>query len=172
MAYREVFFSGGPFWDLGYYFSQINGLTLTGVFYIDGDSEYITHEEVHKGSGHVEAIGAIFDDEIIDVLDLVRLFIILFDPFNRDERTKGFPVYQRVGIYSFDDELLGEIMEFLSELEEMHGEESRYLPRYIKYCCNAEEEYQQLLINNPEVDNNIGVDILSRAHNLIYNRYF
>lgn len=167
MAYREIFFSGGPLEDLVYYYSLIEGLDLIGIFYIDGETEYVTHEEVHKGSGHVEAIGAIFDDKNIDVLDLVRLFMILFDPFKSDERTKEFPNYQRLGIYSFEEEFLEEINDFLSKLEEMHGEEMIYYARYIKHCCKAEEEYQQILTNNLDVSNNIGVDILSRAHNLI-----
>lgn len=167
MAYREIFFSGGPLEDLVYYYSLIEGLDLIGIFYIDGDTEYVTHEEVHKGSGHVEAIGAIFDDKNIDVLDLVRLFMILFDPFKSDERTKEFPNYQRLGIYSFEEEFLEEINDFLSKLEEMHAEEMIYYARYIKYCCKAEEEYQQILIKNLDVSNSIGVDILSRAHNLI-----
>lgn len=169
MAYREIFFSGGPLSDLVYYYSLIEGLDLIGIFYIDGDTEYVTHEEVLKGSGHVEAIGAIFEDKNIDVLDLIRLFMILFDPFKSDQRTKEFPNYQRIGIYSFEDELLEEIRGFLSKLEEMHGEKINYWPRYINYCCKAEEEYQQILINNPEVSNDIGADILSRAHNLISN---
>ncbi|MDD2371542.1 MAG: peptide-methionine (S)-S-oxide reductase [Firmicutes bacterium] len=170
MPISEIFFSGGPVFDLESYFSLVEGIESCEVVYIDGNSEYTTHDEVYSGSGHVEAIRLIFNEKVVSLLDLVHLFIILFDPFRLDDNIKNFPNHQRVGIFSFVDDDIDIIRGFFENLQELHGEEATYYSRYIEEYCVAEEEYQDYLNKNPEVECNIGVDKLTRAYNYMSRR--
>lgn len=167
MGYGEIFFSGGPACDLEYYFSLVDGVEKIEVVYVDGPTEYVTHEEVIKGSGHVEGVRILFKESVIDLLDFVRLFIVLFEPFSTYELSEYLPKYQRVGIYTFDDLDRDEILTFLNELEKLHHEEVNYWPKYIEGYCRAEEEFQAFLEKNPEVECGIGVNEISRAYNVI-----
>lgn len=169
MLLNDIFFSGGPFWELEYYFSLVQGIEKLEVVYVNGSSEDTTYDAVHRGSGHVEAVRLVFNENIINVLDLVRLFIILFDPFSLEERISSFPNYQRIGIYSFVDDDIDEIKGFFTDLEELHHEEVNYRSLYIESFCIAEDEYQEYLMKNPGIECGIGVDKLTRANNYLFN---
>lgn len=167
MRHNEIFFSGGPACDLQYYFSLVDGVEMIEVVYLDGPNIYVTNKEVRNGSGHVEGVRLLFKESVVELIDLVRLFIILFEPFSTYKLSENLPKYQRVGIYTFDDMDRDEILTFFNELEKLHHEEVNYWPRYIRAYCKGEEEFQEYLFKNPDVVCSIGVDKISRAYNVI-----
>jgi peptide-methionine (S)-S-oxide reductase len=68
-------FGAGCFWEVEFFFKQINGVQSTEVGYLGGDYENPSYETVKKGlTGHAEVVQVVFDPELVTYSDLLSVF--------------------------------------------------------------------------------------------------
>lgn len=72
---RKIIFAGGCFWGLEAAFYDLKGVLETSVGYMGGVTENPTYQEVSKNTtGHAEVVKITFDDMLISLDDLLRIF--------------------------------------------------------------------------------------------------
>ncbi len=78
---QEALFGLGCFWGAERKFWQIAGVWTTAVGYAGGATPNPTYEEVCSGrTGHTEIVRVIFDPNIVNYLELLRVFFESHDP--------------------------------------------------------------------------------------------
>jgi methionine-S-sulfoxide reductase len=85
--YRKAGFAAGSFWDAEAVFRQIRGVVETVTGYTGGTTTDPTYEQVRSGTtGHAEAVGIVFDPNIVCYEKLLEIFWDCHDPTlpNRD----------------------------------------------------------------------------------------
>lgn len=84
-AYERATFAAGCFWDLEAAFCRIEGVVETVAGYTGGSVPEPAYEQVESGTtGHVEAVGLVFDPAIVSYDQLLDLFWALHDPTRAD----------------------------------------------------------------------------------------
>lgn len=86
MSKNKVYFAGGCFWGVEYYFQKQKGVISTKVGYMGGFKSNPTYEDVCSGeTGHAEVIEVEYDESQVDYETLAKLFFEIHDPtqFNR-----------------------------------------------------------------------------------------
>jgi peptide-methionine (S)-S-oxide reductase len=74
-------FAAGCFWDLEAAFRNIEGVLETVTGYTGGSVPDPCYEDVERGTtGHVEAVGIVFDPAIVSYNQILDLFWDLHDP--------------------------------------------------------------------------------------------
>lgn len=81
-------FAAGCFWDLEAAFRNIEGVLETVTGYTGGSVPDPAYEQVESGTtGHVEAVGIVFDPAIVSYDQLLEIFWNIHDP--TDEGGQG-----------------------------------------------------------------------------------
>lgn len=81
----EAILAGGCFWGIEYLFKQFPGVIKTEVGYTGGAIKYPHYQEVCTGtSGHVEAVRIIFDIEKTTFYKVIKYFLEIHDPTQRN----------------------------------------------------------------------------------------
>ena len=77
----QIFFGMGCFWGAERKFWHLNGLFTTAVGYAGGESKNPTYDLVCNGNtGHAEVVKVIYDSQIIDIENLLKIFWESHDP--------------------------------------------------------------------------------------------
>ncbi|MCK9630229.1 MAG: peptide-methionine (S)-S-oxide reductase MsrA [Methanoregula sp.] len=80
-------FTGGCFWDLEAAFRNVEGVAGTVAGYTGGTEPDPDYEQVSTGStGHVEALGIVFDPAVVSYDQLLGIFWAMHDPTRPDGR--------------------------------------------------------------------------------------
>lgn len=83
----KVYFAGGCFWGMEYFFKDQKGVKSVTSGYMGGNVENPTYEQICTGNtGHVEVIEVIFDEKITDFRKLCQLFFEIHDPTEIDRQ--------------------------------------------------------------------------------------
>ncbi|MBI9044140.1 MAG: peptide-methionine (S)-S-oxide reductase MsrA [Anaerolineaceae bacterium] len=78
---QRVYFAGGCFWGVEYYFLNLQGVISTRAGYMGGRTKYPNYEEVcTKQSGHAEIVEVVFDETKVTYQDIAKLFFEIHDP--------------------------------------------------------------------------------------------
>jgi len=78
-------FAAGCFWDLEAAFRRVEGVVETVAGYTGGSVPEPMYEQVDEGStGHVEAVGLVFDPALVTYDQLLDLFWTFHDPTRAD----------------------------------------------------------------------------------------
>lgn len=84
-VYERAIFAAGCFWDLEAAFHRVEGVVETVTGYTGGTAQEPSYEQVQEGAtGHVEAVGIVFDPERVSYDQLLDLFWTLHDPTRSD----------------------------------------------------------------------------------------
>jgi methionine-S-sulfoxide reductase len=147
---KEIYFAGGCFWGLQKFLSLINGVVETEAVYANGTKANPSYEEVCRGGTHfAEAVKVKYDEGVITLAELLRLFYQVIDPTAVNRQGNDVGEQYRTGIYYVDaaDEAVARqsLAELATQIQKPLAIE--LLPLANVYA--AEEYHQRYLDKNP-----------------------
>ena len=144
----------GCFWGAERFFWELDGVWVTAVGYSGGHTPNPTYEEVCSGlTGHAEVVLVVFQKELLDLKDLLKVFWESHDPTQGMRQGNDIGTQYRSGIWVTDQEQLVEAEESLKAYEESllaaGFEEIKTTVEMQENFYYAEEYHQQYLHKNP-----------------------
>ena len=147
---KEIYLAGGCFWGVEAYFQRLNGITQTTVGYANGNTENPTYEEVcRKNTGYAETVHITYDENIINLSDVLRRYFRIIDPTTIDKQGGDIGNQYRTGIYYVDANDETTINEELHTLAQKYTDKIRIEVQPLKNYYLAEEYHQKYLDKNP-----------------------
>lgn len=148
---KTIYFAGGCFWGTEHYMSQFDGVVETTVGYANGSVADPAYEEVYTDqTGHVECVKVVYDDEMISLATLCRLFFRSIDPLLLNRQGGDIGTRYRTGIYWNDTDDQAIVEEVYAEIQRKYNEPLVVEKSPLKCFYSAEEYHQKYLVKNPE----------------------
>jgi methionine-S-sulfoxide reductase len=148
---KTIYFAGGCFWGTEHYMSQFEGVVETVVGYANGNVADPAYEEVYTDkTGHVECVKVVYDDEMISLATLCRLFFRSIDPLLLNRQGGDIGTRYRTGIYWNDTDDQAVVEEVYAEIQRKYNEPLVVEKSPLKCFYSAEEYHQKYLVKNPE----------------------
>ncbi len=162
----EIYLAGGCFWGTQKYVAAIPGVLFTEVGYANGKTENPTYEDVcYKNTGHVEAVRAEYDPNVIKLSFLLELFFESIDPFSHNRQGGDVGTQYRSGVYyaSMADK---EVVESaLMSLEKRLNRAVAIEHGLLQNFYIAEDYHQNYLDKNPTGYCHISRTLIKKAAN-------
>ena len=96
----EIIFGCGCFWGAEKCFWKLPGVVTTSVGYAGGEKRDPTYYEVCSGlTGHSEVVRVIWDKNLIDISDLLKMFWECHDPTQKNRQGNDIGTQYRSAIY-------------------------------------------------------------------------
>jgi len=109
---EEIFFGCGCFWGAEKGFWRLPGIRSTAVGYAGGETIDPSYREVCTGqTGHTEVVRVVWNNEEIDLSDLLKLFWECHDPTQGDRQGNDNGSQYRSAIYTTTNKQLIKAME-------------------------------------------------------------
>ena len=100
---QQIIFGLGCFWGAERLFWAIDGVYSTSVGYAGGKTPHATYEEVCSGqTGHSEVVIVVFDPQIVDLAQLLKVFWEAHDPTQGYRQGNDIGTQYRSVIYADD----------------------------------------------------------------------
>ncbi len=100
---RTIYLAGGCYWGVEKYLSNIPGVLETEVGFANGHVDRPAYVQVKKGdTGHAETVRTVYDDAVIPLEKLLRLFFRIIDPTSFEQQGEDVGNQYRTGIYWMD----------------------------------------------------------------------
>ena len=147
---EEILFGCGCFWGAEKGFWRLPGVVNTAVGYAGGERENPNYREVCSGlTGHTEVVRVVWNNNKIDLSDLLKLFWECHDPTQGNRQGNDCGSQYRSAIYTTSKEQLTKASEsknsYQKELENNgFGEITTEIQNGIKFYF-AEDYHQQYL---------------------------
>ena len=147
---QEILFGCGCFWGAEKGFWRLPGVISTAVGYAGGEMESPTYREVCTGlTGHTEVVRVVWNNNEIDISDLLKLFWECHDPTQGNRQGNDSGSQYRSAIYTNNNNQLIKAIEsknsYQKELQlKGFGEITTEISNNIKFYF-AEEYHQQYL---------------------------
>ena len=144
----------GCFWGAERIFWELEGVWTTAVGYSGGHTPNPTYEEVCSGlTGHAEVVLVVYQKELVDIRELLRVFWENHDPTQGMRQGNDIGTQYRSGIWLSDQEDLAKAKEDLKLYEKSlinaGFDEIKTTVETQKDFYFAEEYHQQYLYKNP-----------------------
>ncbi len=144
----------GCFWGAERIFWELEGVWTTAVGYSGGYTPNPTYEEVCSGlTGHAEVVLVVYQKELVDIRELLRVFWENHDPTQGMRQGNDIGTQYRSGIWLSDQEDLAKAKEDLKLYEKSlinaGFDEIKTTVETQKDFYFAEEYHQQYLHKNP-----------------------
>ena len=151
---KEIILGAGCFWGVERKFWDLKGIFLTSVGYSGGDTKDPTYEDVcYKDTNHVEVVRVLFDPDIIDLTDILKVFWECHDPTQGMRQGNDIGSQYRSAIYASNDydlDIANESKEiYQKELKNNNFQKITTEIDIVKNYFLAEEYHQQYLAKNP-----------------------
>lgn len=152
---KTIYFAGGCFWGTEHYIKQFDGVIATTTGYANGNIPDPTYKLVYTDqTGYAECVKVTFDENILDLKTLCKLFFISIDPLQKDGQAGDIGTRYRTGIYWSDEQdrpMIEDVYaEILSTYEaDGHGELAVEI-RPLECFYPAEDYHQDYLTNHPD----------------------
>jgi len=150
----SIVFGMGCFWGAERKFWGINGVSATAVGYSGGNTSNPTYEEVCTGqTGHAEVVKIIYDSDILNLNNLLKIFWESHDPTQLNRQGNDVGTQYRSVIYlnlSEEMELIKKSMtkfQFILDKNELGKIKTEI--NILKKFYMAEEYHQKYLHKNP-----------------------
>ena len=148
---KTIYLAGGCFWGTEHYMSQFEGVVETVVGYANGNVADPAYEEVYTDkTGHVECVEVVYDEEMISLATLCRLFFRSIDPLLLNRQGGDIGTRYRTGIYWNDTDDQAVVEEVYAEIQRKYNEPLVVEKSPLKCFYSAEEYHQKYLVKNPE----------------------
>lgn len=148
---KTIYLAGGCFWGTEHYMSQFDGVVETAVGYANGSVADPAYEEVYTDqTGHVECVKVVYDDEMISLATLCRLFFRSIDPLLLNRQGGDIGTRYRTGIYWTDTEDQVVVEDVYADIQLKYSEPMVVEKSPLKCFYSGEEYHQKYLVKNPE----------------------
>lgn len=148
---KSIYFAGGCFWGTEHFFKQIEGVTFTETGYANGSTPDPTYRQVYTDTtGYAETVHVEYDNDIIDLDFLVRMFFKAIDPTSLNRQGEDVGTRYRTGIYYTDAEELPCIKKIYDEIGRQYESPLVVELKPLKNFYRAEDYHQDYLENNPD----------------------
>ena len=147
---KTIYLAGGCYWGVEKYVQHIPGVVKTEVGFANGNTENPTYQQVrYENTGHAETVRVVYDEAVLPLEKLLRLFFRIIDPVSVDRQGEDVGHQYRTGVYTESDTDAGTVAAELAKLEAQVGQ-----PLAVEACmlCHfypAEEYHQKYLDKNP-----------------------
>lgn len=154
-GFETVLFGMGCFWGVERMFWNHPGVWVTSVGYSAGSTPNPTYQEVCSGrTGHNEVVQVVFDPDVINFDDLLRVFWEGHDPTQGMRQGNDIGTQYRSGIYTSSAAQKAQAQQSLAVFQEQLTTsgfgaittEIKAAPEFFF----AEDYHQQYLAKNPE----------------------
>ena len=109
---QEILFGCGCFWGAEKGFWRLPGVISTAVGYAGGEKEKPTYRDVCSGlTGHTEVVRVVWNNNEIDLSDLLKLFWECHDPTQGNRQGNDSGSQYRSAIYTTSKEQLSKAIE-------------------------------------------------------------
>ena len=150
MSYKTIVFGGGCFWGVQAAFDLLAGVTETNVGYCGGETINPTYEEVcNKTTGHIEVVKISYDENVVSLFDLLKLFFKIHDPTQTNGQGNDIGPQYMSAIFYTDDSDLAQITKFTQQLSEKLTSSVITSVDKLDIFYTAEEYHQKYLHKNP-----------------------
>lgn len=100
---HTIYLAGGCYWGVEKYTSCIPGVTETEVGFANGHLPAPAYAQVKRGdTGHAETVRVVFEDSVLPLDKLLRLFFRIIDPTSFERQGEDEGNQYRTGIYWID----------------------------------------------------------------------
>lgn len=148
---KSIYFAGGCFWGTEHFFKQIEGVTFTETGYANGSTPDPTYRQVYTDTtGYAETVHVEYDNDVIDLDFLVRMFFKAIDPTSLNRQGEDVGTRYRTGIYYTDAEELPCIKKIYDEIGRQYESPLVVELEPLKNFYRAEDYHQDYLENNPD----------------------
>ena len=146
---HTIYLAGGCYWGVEKYMSNVPGVTETEVGFANGHVEAPAYVQVKKGdTGHAETVRVVYDDAVIPLEKLLRLFLRIIDPTSFEKQGEDVGNQYRTGIYWTEaDEAV--IRRELSRLQAQYAAPIVVEACPLEHFYPAEEYHQKYLDKTP-----------------------
>ena len=97
---RTIYLAGGCYWGVEKYLDNVPGVVETEVGFANGHLEAPAYVQVKKGdTGHAETVRTMYEDTVIPLEKLLRLFFRIIDPTSFEKQGEDTGNQYRTGVY-------------------------------------------------------------------------
>ena len=97
---HTIYLAGGCYWGVEKYLSNVAGVKETEVGFANGHVQAPAYVQVKKGdTGHAETVRVVYDDAIVPLEKLLRLFFRIIDPTSFEQQGEDIGNQYRTGVY-------------------------------------------------------------------------
>lgn len=148
---KTIYFAGGCFWGTQHYISLFGGVVETMVGYANGNIPDPSYEQVYTDqTGYVECVKVVYDESVISLATLCRLFFVSIDPLSVNRQGEDVGTRYRTGIYWTDDADREVLKNVYAEIQSRYFEPLAVEVFPLQSFYPAEEYHQDYLLKNPE----------------------
>ena len=148
---KTIYLAGGCFWGTEHYMRQFEGVTETVVGYANGNLDNPSYQQVYTDqTGHVECVKVVYDESLISLQTLCRMFFRSIDPLLLNRQGGDVGTRYRTGIYwteSQDSEVVEQVWQ---EVQARFDAPLAVEKSPLESFYSAEEYHQDYLQKNPE----------------------
>ena len=147
---KEIYLAGGCYWGVEKYIASLRGVTATEVGFANGHVTAPAYVEVkHGDTGHAETVRVTYDETVIPLPSLLRLFLRIIDPTSVNHQGEDVGPQYRTGIYWTDETDEPTVRAILADLEKTLGQPLAVEAQPLQCFYPAEEYHQKYLDKNP-----------------------
>ncbi len=147
---RRIYLAGGCYWGVEKYTASIPGVTDTEVGFANGHTVAPAYEQVRKGdTGHAETVRVDYDDAVLPLCKLLRLFLRIIDPASFEKQGGDEGNQYRTGIYWADGSDEAIVRAELATLQSQYAAPLTVEARPLECFYPAEEYHQKYLDKTP-----------------------
>lgn len=148
---RTVYFAGGCFWGTQHYISRFPGVSGSVAGYANGNLPDPTYQQVYTDqTGHVECVKVTYDNELISLTTLCRLFFRSIDPLLMNRQGDDVGTRYRTGIYWVEESDREVIEQVCHEVQSLYDSPLAVEKEQLTCFYPAEEYHQEYLYKNPD----------------------
>ena len=148
---KTIYLAGGCFWGTEHYMRQLEGVLETVVGYANGRLADPSYQEVYTDrTGHVECVKVVYDDTLISLRTICRMFFKSIDPISLNRQGEDVGTRYRTGIYWDEPEDHSTVEHVWQEVQTRYEEPLTVEKLPLACFYSAEEYHQDYLIKNPD----------------------
>lgn len=161
---KTIYLAGGCFWGTEHYMRQFEGVVETVVGYANGSLPEPSYQEVYTDqTGHVECVKVVYDEAVVSLKTLCRMFFRSIDPLLMNRQGGDVGTRYRTGIYWVCEEDNEVVEQVWQEVQARFSEPLAVEKRPLKCFYSAEEYHQDYLLKNPEGYCHLSLETLNLA---------